>query len=1148
MESGYALAAEQLREIASASDGTVEVLGSVRVSNEHGFDIAIRFDGHERVENGLHVRARERFLLLVPPTFPYKPPQVLTRHRRFAGFPHVQWGYSLCLHGTSAEWRPQDGMYGLVERLDKWIRDAALNRLDPDDAPLHPPVAYSTVDRLVIPRADTPQVRGAAWFGFAKLRHRNRRTEIVDWSTTLLRDSLDHFAPAILLHKPLPFEYPETVNSLLCELEGHGINCAPFVRAFAALANRHKPGTPVTFVLGSPMRRVEPHGPSLQHLAVWEISAAAAEKLHKLDAVLDGGDPALREAALAAVVEWSALAKVGWCRVREMRPEVTRRRDHSSPLAWFRGKRVAVWGCGAVGTHVAESLVRAGAAHIQLTDNGLVNPGILVRQGFEDADIGRRKAAALSDRLKRVDPDVTVEPVAKDLIDQLGGCSPVPEVDLLIDCTASPALRMKLEQELRRIDSHPPIASMAIDHNAAVGMATLSTVNHSGGPLDVVRRLKLEACRNPRLSRPLEGFWPKSSTRERFQPEPGCSEPTFVGSNADLASLSARMLNAVARTLVESDWEHTAFGWFVEEPGPIHGLAWGPDYIARAQDGRYTVRVAHGAANEMRAWAKRSARMADPSVETGGLVFGEINKAAEVIWVTDIEGPPPDSEAAETHFTCGTQGTRQAANEKRQRFRGSVECVGSWHTHPTSGPCPSGVDLSAVEQLLTVADGDQRVSGGPAGSSRRTLVLLILSGDPYANPVVGTHVFRTTLDQQSRPYVRVGGRDIISVGADRSSPRDIGLALSGGGSRAIAFHLGCMRALDDLGLLCRLQAISSVSGGSLISAMYAYSSDSFSEFDARVIQLLRRGLQLDILREALRLNSIRKALQTQIVIGAASVVRQLHRLLDSTTHRRDYPWTTPPVRAFSRSEAFGSVLRRSLFGKTLMRNVARDSLHTVINATELRTGSAFRFGSRRSGCWRFGTIDPEKASVADAVAASAAYPVLLPALDRSYRFTQQGTVSDPTRVLLTDGGVFENLGVSPMEPGRKASISTNVFNPDYIICCDAGSGLFDDDTYPMCWPTRMYQSFLTVFRKVQDATKNRLHRLAQWGEISGFILSYLGQIDSKLPRIPQGLPSRDDVRNYPTDFAAMNEEDINRLALRGEILTRFLVSYYLPDL
>ena len=50
----------------------------------------------------------------------------------------------------------------------------------------------------------------------------------------------------------------------------------------------------------------------------------------------------------------------------------------------------------------------------------------------------------------------------------------------------------------------------------------------------------------------------------------------------------------------------------------------------------------------------------------------------------------------------------------------------------------------------------------------------------------------------------------------------IGLALSGGGSRAIAFHLGSLRALNDIGLLEKINVISTISGGSVIGAYYAY--------------------------------------------------------------------------------------------------------------------------------------------------------------------------------------------------------------------------------------------------------------------------------------------------------------------------------------
>ena len=543
------------------------------------------------------------------------------------------------------------------------------------------------------------------------------------------------------------------------------------------------------------------------------------------------------------------------------------------------------------------------------------------------------------------------------------------------------------------------------------------------------------------------------------------------------------------------------------------------------------------AAREMRGWAKRSVRTVGSKIETGGLVFGELNEAAGVLWVTDVEGPPPDSHAVEDHFTCGTEGMEDVAQEKHCRYRGSVDCVGSWHTHPTSRPHPSNVDIRAVAQLL--AD--------PV-STRRTCLILILSGNPD-DPALGAHAFRTKLSGKSFIHIERSAAATALLGPQPKKPGNVGLALSGGGSRAIAFHLGCLRALHDLDLLGRVQVISSISGGSVVSAMYAYSNDPFRAFEARVVQLLGRGLHRDIFRQVLRPDSIWKVVKLHVTASVCFVARMLHRLVRAAI-RLSVPArvSSPPARAFSRTEAFRDVVAKSLFDDTTVRDVSRDSLHTVINATEVRTGSAFRFGSQQSGCWRFGTIAPEDALVADAVAASAAYPVYLPSLERKYRFTKNGQTTELTRVRPTDGGVFENLGVSPMGPGRTPSISTNVFDPDYIICCDAGAGLFDDDSYPTRWPSRMYRSFLTVFRKVQDATRKQLHYLADDGKISGFALCYLGQQDNALPWVPAGLPRRDEVRDYPTDFAAMSTADIDRLALRGKLLMRLLVAYYLPEL
>ena len=733
MTGAYKLASQQIREIAEASDGTVQIHDETTLdSGYYQFEISICFDGLERDDEGLRVRAREIFHILVPPTFPFDYPRVETPHVRFSGFRHVQWQRRPCLYLSSTDWRPEGGMYGFIARLDGWIRDAALNNLDPNDAPLHPPVAYPTVEHLIIPKTDTPLVAGSPWFGYAELQDREHSTEIISW-IGLNQERPAHYAPAILLHEDFPFEYPQTVYTLLNELESHNIGYASFLFLLASHARHSKPATPLPVVLGTPMRRVVPGGRALQHLAVWEISADDADKLRDLNIAMELDDADQWNEAVEAVVSWSMSAIVGWCNVHEMRPEVTRRRDHSSAMAWFQGKSVAIWGCGAIGTHVAESIVRAGARTVELVDNKKVTPGLLVRQNFEYADIGKLKSRAIAERIKRIEPDLDTVISTGNLISRLTSPDPIPNVDLIIDCTASLAVRTALEHTLRDVNSRPAIASIAIDNQASIAIATLSMPAHSGGTLDLIRRLKLEACRSSTLSRQLEAFWPKSSPTERFQPEPGCSEPTFMGSYADLAGLCARALNTVARTIAEPRVNYTGAGWLFEELGPVHAFAWSPDHTLRNDGQSYSVRVCSHAVREMRGWDRRSARTVGAATETGGLLFGELNEAAGVLWVSEVEGPPPDSEASEDHFTCGTEGMEDAARVRHCRFRSSVDCIGSWHTHPTSAPHPSLVDIGAVTQLLN-----------SSCSSRRTCLILIFAGNPN-DPSIGAYVFRKKL-------------------------------------------------------------------------------------------------------------------------------------------------------------------------------------------------------------------------------------------------------------------------------------------------------------------------------------------------------------------------------------------------------------------
>ena len=54
-----------------------------------------------------------------------------------------------------------------------------------------------------------------------------------------------------------------------------------------------------------------------------------------------------------------------------------------------------------------------------------------------------------------------------------------------------------------------------------------------------------------------------------------------------------------------------------------------------------------------------------------------------------------------------------------------------------------------------------------------------------------------------------------------SGAAGLALCLSGGGYRAALFHLGAVRRLNELGILSKVATISSVSGGSILSAHLA---------------------------------------------------------------------------------------------------------------------------------------------------------------------------------------------------------------------------------------------------------------------------------------------------------------------------------------
>ncbi|MDE2833731.1 MAG: ThiF family adenylyltransferase [Bacteroidota bacterium] len=1161
MSDGQRTALSQVRRI-SAVDGSpvriVKVLKSLSRNGELIVHITVDCRMYECKPGGLKLNDQEGIELHIPVEFPFVPPQVFTPHTRFRDAAHVQWGQQICLYASvETQWNPSQGMAGFIGQLGEWLKRGARNELDFPDQPVEPPRGFLPSALSVHLDSAPPDRSHWPWCGAGLFTESKRNLiKIARWETASKVPSNIQFAPTVLLDFVLTGGYPHTVMDLLQHLERNSDLCTHML-ALLMLASEHaSTGTYVLVGIGTPLRGlVGDWDGRRQHFMFWTIRPLDVLKLAAISTLCNlsrfyRGRNSLRRVkkcispAESSIKAWCNEAKLHWCNVLEDRPEIVTRRDKSTPMDWFRDKRVALWGCGAVGGMIAEHLVRAGVSKIVLHDRSHVTPGILVRQNYTLDDLTVPKAVALKRRLKAIAPDVSVKAMTRDMLTRtLIRKDWNANVDVIIDATASLQIRCKLETLLKDQELRVPIAAVMLSAKAHIAAIVVVRSGYQAGPYDVYRRLGLAARNRDWLKEWADAFWSRDAVSDLRQPEPGCSDPTFVASHADVSSLSARAINAIAKALAADD--ECASGFLFEQSPEQrdHEFRFRRD-ICWMADG-IDIRLSAAAWRDMYGWIQAGTRERSPDHETGGLLFGAFDEALGIAWITNVSGPPQDSIFKANSFVCGTEGTAEISQQYADLTNGVVQYIGMWHTHPHDSAKPSLTDRKGIRAAFDASTG--------AYTHQLMLIVGYSSGQ---SPEIGGYLFSSdecdTLEISNHGNTRPRG-GITTPEPFQPPELSMGLALSGGGSRAIAFHLGTLRALEDLGLLDHVMIVSGVSGGSVMTGLIGYSNAPFGDIDRATVSLLRRGLQGPAFRKMWHPKRACRLAWYFVAVALPMLV------IDGIVF-----WIGKLGSACTGLEAAGTLLARSkeylhrryscvhVLADTIADELGtlncdaptRQNKSIVFNACELRTGTAFRMSNERFGSWRHGFAAAKESRIADAIAASAAYPLILPPFDWTREYNKQGEpISE--RVIVTDGGVIDNLGVSVMEPDRDPQFSGITYCPEVIISSDAGIGQFPGQDLPIGWPARLMKVSSAVMRKVGDATKKRLHDHLRVGRIKGFIYANLGQIDGEVLFKTAHWVHRENVIDYPTDFRAMKDDDIRRLSARGETITRALVTRYL---
>ena len=495
--------------------------------------IRVRLDTSdiETSTRGLAVGDTEVVFVLLGDRYPNHPPKVLVdADPRFVGFPHVICARELCVYlDPRREWHPTFGMAELIDRIWLWFHEAASASFDARTSLFHavggcnPATEYELTSVI---RA-SPPVEMPAVSKIALVERSASRLDLVGWRR-VDRSKDEVRGLAFSVPSPLPLGLGNDVETLALQIErAGGLGVSEVIQCIRHAAGSSRTGQPMYLCLVV----AHPTEADLPTVVVGRVGIDTANKLRARDPDLT-----------------TQQTRIGWMQISDDRPTVVVPRDNLRPTTAFRGASVEIWGCGGLGSWIAEFVVRAQPANLVVRDLAYVHRGLLVRQNYTELDVGETKVKQLAARLSSISDTARVSVGSLPVEDMLDRGS-IPECDMIINATINEAVAYRLDQAARGTKDRPVLAQVATDTGSGtLGLVVVAGRDVAGGPstvdLTIAQQVLTEA-----LLEPYHTFWTPPSAGSELNPSPGCSVPTYHGSAADLAATAGSMVSLLGQQL-----------------------------------------------------------------------------------------------------------------------------------------------------------------------------------------------------------------------------------------------------------------------------------------------------------------------------------------------------------------------------------------------------------------------------------------------------------------------------------------------------------------------------------------------------------------------------------------------------------------------
>lgn len=231
-----------------------------------------------------------------------------------------------------------------------------------------------------------------------------------------------------------PWQLPHTWAQLAELLRHQGVDMERALAAFGAYLRRKSlptkgrwllVGFPVSDRIGDPPTR-------LHWMAVEGINLTSrSESRRGFRANEDNHRAWDREVARSN-------AELGWRATANWATDQLRTRGQAEQA--LREKKVLVIGAGALGSAVANNLLRLGVLNLGIVDHDILKAGNLSRHVLGLVELGHNKAKALAIRLNASAPDSEVLAFPENLVSPSAIPTALLDYDVIVDCTASDAV------------------------------------------------------------------------------------------------------------------------------------------------------------------------------------------------------------------------------------------------------------------------------------------------------------------------------------------------------------------------------------------------------------------------------------------------------------------------------------------------------------------------------------------------------------------------------------------------------------------------------------------------------------------------------------------------------------------------------------